>query len=145
MAEALCKRLVAGRPDAESWQIESAGTWARWGAPPAILSQLVVESMGASIESHLSQPITPELIQRFDLILTMERQQKEGLKLNFPEHANRVYMLSEMVGRIEDVTDPVLGELVDYQATANTMERFLLGGLERIIQLASRNGPDKPA
>ncbi len=143
MAEAICKQLVAGRPDAESWQIESAGTWARYGAPPALLSQLVVQGMGASIGDHVSRPVTAELILRFNLVLTMERQQKEGLKLKFPQFADRIYMLSEMIGRIEDVPDPILGELVDYQASAKMMERFLSGGLDKIFQLANRNGASK--
>ncbi len=143
MAEAICKQLVAERPDADTWQIESAGTWARYGAPPALLSQLVVQDMGASIGDHLSRPVTAELIHRFDLVLTMERQQKEGLKLNFPNYADRIYMLSEMVGRIEDVPDPVLGELIDYQAAAKMMERFLAGGMDKIFQLANHNGAIK--
>ncbi len=140
MAEAICKKLVAERQDADTWQIESAGTWARYGAPPALLSQLVVQDMGASIGDHLSRPVTAELMQRFDLILTMERQQKEGLQLNFPHDADRIYMLSEMVGRIEDVPDPIMGELADYQASAKMMERFLSGGLDKIFQLANQNG-----
>jgi protein-tyrosine-phosphatase len=142
MAEAILKHLVADRPDASTWQIASAGTWARRGAPPALLSQLVTQGIGVNISSHLSQPVTAELIQRFNLILTMEHQQKEGLKLHFPDHADRIYLLSEMVGRIEDVPDPILGELVDYQAAAKLMEHFLSDGLEKIYQLASRNGPD---
>ncbi len=128
--------LIAERPDAKSWHIASAGTWANYGAPPAILSQLVVQGMGANIGAHESQPVTRELIQRYDLILTMERQQKEGLILHFPEHANHIYMLSEMVGRIEDVPDPILGELVDYQAAAKMMEHFLSSGLDKIVQLS---------
>ncbi len=143
MAEAILKRLVAERPDADTWQIESAGTWARQGAPPALLSQLVVQGMGINISNHLSQPVSAELIQRFDLILAMERQQKEGLKLNFPEHAERIYMLSEMVGRIEDVPDPIMGEMVDYQAAAKMMERFISAGMDKIVQLASRNSQER--
>ncbi len=141
MAEAILKHLVAERPDAGAWQIASAGTWARPGAPPALLSQLVAQGMGVNISSHLSQPVTAGLIQGFDLVLAMEHQQKEGLLLNFPEYAERIFLLSEMVGRIEDVPDPIMGELVDYQAAAKMMERFLSGGLDKITQLASRNIP----
>jgi protein-tyrosine-phosphatase len=138
MAEAILKHLVGKRPDAKKWHIASAGTWARKGAPAAILSQLVVQGMGIDLSEHESQPVTSELVKRYDLVLTMERQQKEGLILNFPEYANRIYMLSEMVGRFEDVPDPVMGEIGDYQASAKMMERFLSGGLDKITQLASK-------
>ena len=136
MAEAILKHLVAKRPDATQWHIASAGTWARNGAPAAVLSQLVVQGMGMDISSHQSQPITDALIQQYDLILTMERQQKEGLILQFTPYKKHIFMLSEMVGRIEDVPDPIGGELADYQATANMLESFLSGGLSKIYQLA---------
>ncbi len=136
MAEAILKQLVAKRPDTVDWHIASAGTWARYGAPAAVLSQLVVQEMGMDISSHQSQPVTEALIQQFDLVLTMERQQKEGLILQFKPYAKRIYMLSEMVNRVEDVPDPIGGELTDYQVTVNMLNRFLSAGLTKIHQLA---------
>src|SRR5512139_3663322 len=111
MAEAILKSLVAKRPDADQWHIESAGTWARDGAPAALLSQYVVHEMGMDISKHRSKRVTRGLLRRFDLILAMERQQKEGLVLQFEPFADRIYMLSEMVGRLEDVPDPIGGEI----------------------------------
>lgn len=136
IAEAILKRLVADRPDADQWYIKSAGTWANYGSPAAVLSQLVVQKMGLDISTHQSQPVTLELIQQFDLILTMEDQQKEGLALQFKPYADRIYMISEMIGRIEDIPDPIGGELVDYQETARVLEHILSDGLDRIYQLA---------
>jgi protein-tyrosine phosphatase len=143
MAAAILKHLIANQPDATEWQIASAGTWARSGAPAALLSQLVMQEMGADISTHQSQPVTAELIEDFDLILTMEDQQKEGLILAFPGQADRIFMLSEMVNRTENVPDPILGELEDYQATAKLMERYLSGGLQKILQLASKHTSEK--
>ena len=141
IAEAILKHLVAKLPDADQWIIESAGTWARYGAPAAVLSQLVVQQMGMDISNHRSKPVTPELVQQFNLILTMESQQKEGLSLQFEQYADRIFMLSEMIGRFEDVPDPIGGELGDYLATAQLLERFLLSGLNKINQLASERHP----
>lgn len=139
MAEAILKGMVAKRPDADQWHIESAGTWARDGSPAAVLSQVVVEEMGLDISNHQSKQVTRGLLRRFDLILTMERQQKEGLVVQFEAFADRIYMLSEMVGRFEDIPDPIGGEIEYYQATAKMMERFLSGGLEKMVQLANRS------
>ncbi len=136
IAEAILKRLVADRPDADQWHIESAGTWANYGSPAAMLSQFVVQKMGLDISTHQSRPATLELVQQFDLILTMEDQQKEGLALQFKPYADRIFMISEMIGRVEDIPDPIGGELVDYQETARVLERFLSDGLDRIYQLA---------
>jgi protein-tyrosine-phosphatase len=139
IAEAILKRLVAGRPDADQWHIESAGTWASYGSPAAVLSQLVAQGMGMDISAHKSKPITLELMQQFDLILTMENQHKEGLTLQFEPFAHRIFMLSEMIGRVEDIPDPIGGEVADYQDTANKLERFLTDGLDRIYYLATKN------
>jgi protein-tyrosine phosphatase len=144
LAEAILRQIVANRHDADQWRIASAGTWARFGAPAAELSQIVAQDMGMDLSQHRSQPVTLELIQGFDLILTMEHQQKEGLLLAYKTHARRVYMLSEMVGRVEDIPDPIGGELADYQATANLMRSYLSEGLGKIYQTAIKFGPIRP-
>lgn len=141
MAEAILKRLVADRPDADQWLIKSAGTWANYGSPAAVLSQLVVQNMGLDISTHQSQPVTLELMEKFDLILTMEDQQKEGLAIQFKPYADRIFMISEMIGRIEDIRDPIGGEMADYQETAQALERILSDGLDRIYQLAVMRHP----
>src|SRR4030042_3024995 len=130
MAEAILKRLVASRPDADQWHIESSGTWANFGIEPAALSQFVMHTMGMDISSHISQPVTMELLQNFDLILTMEANHKEGMIYHFSEFADRIFMLSEMVGIEEDVSDPMGGELVDFKATARELEHYLSDGFD---------------
>ena len=139
MAEAILKRLVSKRPDATQWRIESAGTWALNGSPAAELSQYVMQSMGMDISSHQSQPVSLDLIQRFDLILTMESNHKEGLIAEFRYDTNRIYMLSEMIGLRKDIPDPIGGQMVDYEETAHLLERILTDGLERIYQKAVMN------
>ena len=144
LAEAILKQLVANRPDANEWHIASAGTWARHGAAAAELSQQIAQEMGMDLSQHQSQPVTPELIQSSDLVLTMERQQKEGLRVMYQTYARRIYMLSEMVGKIKDVPDPIGGELSDYQATAELLKSYLSGGLGKIYQTATKNGTIVP-
>ena len=118
MAEAILKRLVALRTDMDQWHIESAGTFADNGYYPAPLSQYVMQTMGMDISSHRSQPISMEFLMKFEVILSMEIWQKELLQGQYPEIADRVFMISEMVGIKEDISDPVNGELADYRATA---------------------------
>ncbi len=136
MGEAILKKLVSERNDADFWCIESAGTWAIDGRDPAFLSKYVMELMGMDISSHRSQPINLKMLQNFDLILTMEKDQKRWLKAQYVDFANRIYMLSEMVGEEEDIPDPIGGELVHYQAIAQLLEHILSEGLERINRLA---------
>jgi protein-tyrosine-phosphatase len=135
MGEAILKQLVAGRLDADEWRIESAGTWALHGSSPAPLSQVVMLARGLDISHHQSQPVTEELIQQFDLVLAMESNHKESLQLVFKDRADRIFMISEVVGQREDISDPIGGELEDYHETADRLENILSQGLDRIIQL----------
>lgn len=136
MGEAILKKLVSERDDADQWHIESAGTWAIDGRDPAFLSKYVMELMGIDISTHRSQPINLKMLRNFDLILTMEKDQKRWLKAQHVEFADRIYMLSEMVGGENDIPDPIGGELVYYQEIAQLLEHILSDGLERIYQLA---------
>jgi protein-tyrosine-phosphatase len=136
MAEAILKKLVSARPDADQWRVESAGTWAMDGNPPALLSQFVMDKMGLDISSHQSQPTSLMLLHNFDLVLTMEDEHKKYLKDQYGEFADRIYMLSEMVGEWVDVPDPIGGELIDYEETAYLLERILTDGFDKIVQLA---------
>lgn len=138
MAEAILRRLLFQRPDASQWHIESAGTWADSGSRAAIYSQLSMLNMGLDINQHRSQPVSDELLGRFDLILTMEGQHKEGLGLQWGKYKNRIFMLSEMIGVIEDIKDPIGGTLEDYEETARMLEQVISEGLDRIIELACK-------
>jgi protein-tyrosine-phosphatase len=139
MAEAILKRLVSTRQDADQWHIESAGTWAMEGYPAAELSQYTMQSMGMDITFHKSQPVRLSLIKQFDLILTMENNHKDGLISEYWEYNDRIFMLSEMVGLMMDVPDPIGGQLSDYEETAHLLERLLTEGLDRIYQQAVNN------
>lgn len=136
MAEAILMKLISMRPDADQWRVESAGTWAMEGSPPALLSQFVMEKMGMDISSHQSQPTSLELLRNFDLVLTMEGRHKIYLKDQYAVFAERIYMLSEMVGDWEDIPDPIGGELIDYEETAYLLERIMTDGFDKIVQLA---------
>ena len=139
MAEAILKSLVSKRPDTEQWQIESAGTWAMNGYPAADYSQIVMQSMGMDISSHRSRVVNSDLIRHFDLILTMEDNHKEGLIAEFRQDKHKIYMLSEMIGLLMDIPDPVRGQQVDFEETARLLERILTDGLEQIYQSAVMN------
>lgn len=137
MGEAILKQLVSQRPDAEHWHIESAGTWASTGSPAAPYSQYVMKMRGMDISNHRSKPVTEDLLKQFKLVLAMESHHKEGMMVAFNDFAHRFYLLSEMVGTVENIEDPIGGELEDYRETADRLERIMSGGLEKIVQLAS--------
>jgi len=138
MASAIFEAIVQEKGEEQSWKVESAGTWAAEGQPAAAGSQLAMESKGLDTSKHRSRRIKRELLESFDLILTMERSHKEALQFEFPDLADRIYLLSEMVDRISDVPDPIGGAYAEYEKTANVIDQILLDGFNRIQELASK-------
>ena len=140
MAEALLRSKVqrdqiGADPEAE-WRVESAGTWAIPGRPAVANTQRVLEKRGIDVSEHRSRSITRDIIDQFNLILTMERNHKEALRAAFPDQVGKIYLLSEMAGMVEDIIDPMGGTVIDFEYTASEIERMLEKGSALIRELA---------
>jgi protein-tyrosine phosphatase len=138
MAMGLLRSMVEDSSD--QWKIESSGVWDLEDQPAALNTQLVLEERGIDLNEHVSRTVTGTILSEFNLVLVMEDNHKEVLKLAFPEYTNHIYMLSEMVGEIFDIVDPIGRSLADFEETALEMERILTEGFEKISILAA----DKP-
>ena len=139
MASALFQIICLEKHDMQSWRVESAGTWSHEGDPAVEGTKSVMKSRGIDISSHRSRLVRKEIIEEFDLILTMERGHKEALQYEFPSQASRIYMLSEIVGLEFDIKDPFGGPLAGYEKTANEIEMLLRDGFNTILSLVSNN------
>ena len=62
--------------------------------------------------------------------------------MEFPQVADRVYMLSEMVGERMDIADPIGGPLEEYEETARELDLMLKQGFNRILQLSQKENVD---
>lgn len=140
MAEALMKDYIKRMDLQGNWVVQSAGTWAENGHPATPSGVKAMAQRGLDTRSHQSQGITKDLLNRFDLILTMESGHKEAIQIEFPEYSNKVYMLSEMSGVTINIEDPIGGTLEDYMNTANEIEEWISKGLPKILQIM--NYPD---
>jgi protein-tyrosine phosphatase len=134
MAMGLLRLMVKDAID--QWKIESAGVWDMGEQQVASNTQLVLKERGIELNNHTSRTVTGTMLSEFNLVLVMEDIHKEVLKLAFPEYTDRIYMLSEMVGEIFDIVDPIGRALADFEETALEMERILIKGLEKISILA---------
>ena len=128
LAEALFREMVSAQ--AQKWEIASAGTWASAGQRAAKNTREILTQRGIDVSNHRSQPVARELLEMFPLILVMEKGHKEALRVEFPDLASRVYLLSEMVGEQLDIYDPIGGSLFDFEDMAKEVERYLQDGFE---------------
>ncbi len=139
MAEAMLKRDLLKEYPEVKWKIESAGTWTQPGFPATPYGVKAMAELGLDTSRHKSQVITSELLNRFQLILTMERGHKEAIQIEFPQVADHVYLLSEMSGEEVEIEDPVGGSFNEYQATAKEIGDWLMRGLPEILKLTYKS------
>jgi len=138
MAEALFKQEVVRRGETAQWQVRSAGTWTEPGLPATQFSQMVMERRQLDLTQHRSQLVDGELLRTADIILVMTQNHRESLQAEFPEIAERVYLLSQLVDRKFDIEDPYGGSLDDYEICADDIQKILTNGWTRLAELSDR-------
>lgn len=136
MAEVIFRSKLNGRADEGAWKVASAGVWGMDGNGASSGCVAAVGKMGLDVSGHRAQSVSRELLEQFNLILVMERSHLEALRAEFPELRERIYLLSQIVGRQYDVRDPMGGSAADYDDTAMELEQLLGAGFDRIVQLA---------
>jgi protein-tyrosine phosphatase len=119
-----------------SWKVESAGTWAREGDLAADLAQEAMQEKGLDLRNHRSRRISRELLEVYDVVLTMEKNHKEALWSEFPDLSKRIHLLSEMVGAEFNIPDPIGGTIIDFREIARILDSLLEQGFDKICQLS---------
>jgi len=140
MAAALLRARLSRDEARRDWQVESAGTWGVEGRPASAYAIEEMARRGLDLSAHRAHPVTPELVAGADLVLVMEKAHAEALRAAFPDHAGKVHLLSEMVGRRYDIDDPYGGTREEYAAIAKELEGLIEAGYERIVALAEETG-----
>jgi protein-tyrosine-phosphatase len=135
VAEALLRDRL-GRAGLDDWTVSSAGTWAKPDWPAAANSRMLMALEGLSLESHRSRMVDEADLARADLILGMESGHVEALRVEFPQHAEKIFLLSQMVGQSYSVADPYGGPITGYQRMVEEITRLVDDGLPRIVELA---------
>ena len=135
MAEVIMKDYLKRMDLQSTIDVQSAGTWANNGFPATELGIKAMAERGLDTSTHKSQSITRPLIEKFDLILTMERNHKEAIQIEFKKLAEKVFMLSEMSGEMTNIEDPIGRSYQKYLETADQIDDWIKTGFPRILQL----------
>lgn len=121
------------------WKVESAGTWTQPGQPVFPETVQAAAKFGVSLESHLSQLVSADLLSRFDLILVMEKGHKEALDQEFPLYSAKTHLLSHVVDQINyDIPDPVHSGQ-EIAVLASDLFKLVERGCKTICELAKAN------
>ena len=133
MAEAYLKKLLVQQHKTDI-QVSSAGMMALAGMGASEETQEVLAQEGMDVAAHRAQRVTPELVDRSDIILVMEDVHEDKILALAPEAKNRLFLLKEFA-KINDsnlnIPDPAGGTLEFYQETFLTIK----DAVERISKI----------
>jgi protein-tyrosine phosphatase len=65
----------------------------------------------------------------------MEESHRRSVFYLQPQHLGKVYLLTELVGRHDDVADPYGGPAQGYELVAGLLERVIDAGLPKLLRL----------
>lgn len=123
MAEGIAKKLIQN--ENLNLEVSSAGVFAPFGMAASENAILALSEMGIDISSHLSRPLTKDLIENSDLILTMTKGHKDAILSKYPQFSDKVFTLMEYIGEDLDIEDPFGGDLDVYRASANQIKQAI--------------------
>ncbi|MGP4072324.1 low molecular weight protein arginine phosphatase [Piscibacillus sp. B03] len=123
MAEAILKHK---RPNLE---VQSAGIFAGLGqeANPKAVEALSEKGIECS---HRSQPLTDDLLDWADVILTMTATHKLNIEMDYPKYRKKVFTLKEFTRREDedlnpDIADPIGLSNETYKQTLEEIEKYI--------------------
>lgn len=136
MAVGLLRQRLSQEGLASRFEALSAGVWALDNHPASENSVAVMAERGIDITDHIAHTITYDDMVESELVLVMSREHADVLRSTWPQYAWKVHQLSEMVGKLKDVSDPYGSTVTEYRACADILSAYIDEGLERILQLA---------
>lgn len=114
-------------------RVRSAGLGALLGYPADQAAVQLMRERGVDIASHRAVQITRQMCVESDIVLVMEREQRERLQQLYPEVHGRVYRLGESLDR--DVPDPYRQSLQAFRGALSIIDDGIEYWLQRIQRL----------
>lgn len=121
-------------------RIESAGLFAAEGEPASPEAIEALKKYDIDLSDHRSQQITPELIEKSDLIITMTEAHKFVLQDVAKE---KTVTVCELAGLDDEIDDPFGGDLEDYIETADKLYIALTQLSDKLEEIQNNQSDDK--
>ena len=139
-AEGVFRRLVAERVPGVEIEIDSAGTHDyHVGDPPDPRSIAAAARRGVDLRQLRARLIRDDDFERFDLIIAMDRLNREALLDRSPApFRERIRLFMEFAGdrEVEDVPDPYYGGAPGFERVLDLAEEAAAGLLDEVLERA---------
>lgn len=137
-AEGVFRRLVAERAPSEEIEVDSAGTHDyHVGDPPDPRAIAAAARRGVDLRQLRARSVRDEDFERFDLIIAMDRLNREALLDRSPApFRERIRLFMEFAGgrEIEDVPDPYYGGAPGFERVLDLAEEAAAGLLDEVLE-----------
>lgn len=135
MAEALFRDLVKDRAD---YEVGSAGVAAAPGMPASKHTTAILRERGLHSDAFSSRMLDAKMLRNATHVFAMSGHHIAAIEDEFPEHADKVYLVSEFAAedavRGKDVSDPFGCGRAAYEETLTDLEKMLPSLLAYIDQ-----------
>ena len=139
-AEGVFCRLVAERAPGVEIEVDSAGTHDyHVGDPPDPRSIAAAARRGVDLRRLRAREVRDEDFERFDLIIAMDRLNRETLLERSPApFRERIRLFMEFAGasEVEDVPDPYYGGPLGFERVLDLAEEAAAGLLDEVLERA---------
>jgi len=139
-AEGVFRRLVAERGPGAEIEVDSAGTHDyHVGDPPDPRSIAAAARRGVDLRQLRARLIRDEDFERFDLIIAMDRLNRETLLERSPApFRERIRLFMEFASdpEVEDVPDPYYGGAPGFERVLDLAEEAAAGLLDEVLERA---------
>ena len=132
MAAALMQKKIlerfGGTADSIPIAVTSAGVSAMGDDPASSGARQAIRNYGLNLESHQSTPIQEYMVEQADLVLVMGFRHRSILCSQWPEYADKIFMLA---GEQGDISDPFGGPIEVYEHCAKQIDRHTSTWVDR--------------
>jgi len=127
MAEGLFRRATSEKTD---YAVSSAGVAASKGTPCSRETASVLKTRNAPLDNFTSRPVTESILAAATHVFAMTRGHLHALESQFPDHAEKFYLVGEFAGisgqkNVPDVPDPIGMGRKAYEEVADVLDKAI--------------------
>lgn len=143
LAEAAMKNMIVKEKAEDSFRTASAGLMTVDGLPASNYAITAAREKNMDLSAHYSQQLQTSLVELADIILTMTAGHKQFIDENWPQAAEKTFLLKEFAGCCGDIIDPFGGSLDDYRHCLSQIQDCLQKAWPILLELAQKKKEDR--
>lgn len=95
-------------------------------------SVVIKENLNIDISERSAVQLMPNMVKEADYIFTMTGSLKNVVSVNYPEYEGKIFSLPEFVGEMDDIVDPIGGDITVYRKTFAQLKVYIIFLIARL-------------